>query len=56
MRMDTNAKNAAARGLYKKLGYTEVGIVDSVFNGISGVKLVCLEKCLVDHSAASVCE
>ena len=46
LRMDTNARNVAARSLYAKLGYTEVGIVDSVFNGISGVKLVCLEKTL----------
>ena len=46
LRMDTNARNTAARSLYAKLGYTEVGIVDSVFNGIPGVKLVCLEKTL----------
>ena len=46
LRMDTDARNTAARSLYAKLGYTEVGIVDSVFNGIPGVKLVCLEKTL----------
>ncbi len=44
LRIDTNARNSAARALYKKLGYTEPGIVDCVFNGIPGVKLVCLEK------------
>lgn len=44
LRMDTNEKNAAARSLYKKLGYTEVSIVPCVFNGIDGVQLVCLEK------------
>ncbi len=44
LRMDTNAKNSAARGLYKKLGYTEASIVPCVFNGIDGVQLVCLEK------------
>ncbi len=44
LRMDTNAKNKRARALYKKLGYTEIGIVDCVFNGIEGVKLVLLEK------------
>ena len=44
LRMDTNARNSAARGLYKKLGYTEVSIVPCVFNGIDGVQLVCLEK------------
>lgn len=42
--MDTNAKNTAARRLYARLGYKEVGIVDCTFNGIAGVKLVCLEK------------
>lgn len=44
LRIDTNARNAAARALYKKLGYAESGIVDCVFNGIPGVHLVCLEK------------
>lgn len=44
LRMDTNEKNTAARRLYAKLGYAEVGIVDCTFNGIPGVRLVCLEK------------
>jgi ribosomal protein S18 acetylase RimI-like enzyme len=44
LRLDTNAINVAARALYKKLGYTEQGIVSCVFNGIEGAKLVCLEK------------
>ena len=44
LRMDTNAKNAVARSLYKKLGYSEVSTVPCVFNGIDGVQLVCLEK------------
>ena len=44
LRMDTNAKNAAARRLYRKLGYAEAGIVISQFNGIPDVPLVCLEK------------
>ena len=39
LRMD-----AAARGLYKKLGYKEIGIVPTVFNGIPDVQLVLLEK------------
>ena len=47
LRMDTNEKNAAARALYRKLGYAEIGIVSCVFNGIPGVRLVCLEKTLV---------
>ncbi len=46
LRMDTNAKNTAARTLYKKMGYREAGIVASVFNGIPDIQLVCLEKSL----------
>ena len=46
LHMDTNEKNAAARRLYARLGYKEIGIVDCVFNGISNVRLVCLEKAL----------
>lgn len=44
LRMDTNEKNTAARALYARLGYREAGVVPCVFNGISGVGLVCLEK------------
>lgn len=44
LRMDTNVRNTRARKLYHKLGYEEVGIVSSVFNGIPDVQLVCLEK------------
>ena len=44
LRIDTNAKNAAARSMYKKHGYTEIGIVPTVFNGIPDVQLVLLEK------------
>lgn len=44
LRMDTNARNQAARQLYHHLGYREAGIVPCVFNGIEGVQLVCLEK------------
>ena len=44
LRMDTNARNAVARGLYKKLGYKEIGIVPTEFNGIPDVQLVLLEK------------
>ena len=46
LRMDTNARNAAARRLYAGLGYWEAGIVPCVFNGIPDVQLVCLEKYL----------
>ena len=48
LRMDTNAINTAARSLYKKLGYTESGIVPATFNGIGGVMLVGLEKWIGD--------
>ena len=44
LRMDTNARNKAARHLYGKLGYREIGIVPCAFNGIPGVELVLLEK------------
>ena len=44
LRMDTNARNRAARGLYTKLGYKEIGVLPTVFNGIPGVQLVLLEK------------
>ena len=43
MRLDTNAKNVRARRMYKTLGYREIGIVDTTFNGIAGVELVLLE-------------
>lgn len=46
LRMDTNAINTRARALYKRLGYAERGIVPCIFNGIEGVRLVCLEKIL----------
>lgn len=46
VRMDTNAKNTAARRLYARLGYWEAGIVPCDFNGIPDVQLVCLEKFL----------
>jgi ribosomal protein S18 acetylase RimI-like enzyme len=42
--MDTNARNAAARSLYRKLGYREIAVVPTVFNGIPDVMLVLLEK------------
>ena len=44
LRIDTNARNTAARAFYKKLGYEEIAIVPCRFNGIPDVKLVLLEK------------
>lgn len=46
LRIDTNERNLRARALYKKLGYEEIDIVPTVFNGIPGVNLVLLEKYL----------
>jgi len=44
LRIDTNMINVRARQMYASLGYREAGIVPTVFNGIPGVMLVCLEK------------
>lgn len=44
LRMDTNVINSTARTMYKKLGFSETGIVDCIFNGIKEVGLVLLEK------------
>jgi len=44
LRMDTNARNAAARALYAKLGYAEADIVPCTFHGLNDIDLVCLEK------------
>ena len=40
----TNAINVRARAIYRRLGCREADIVDCTFNGIPGVRLVCLEK------------
>ena len=48
LRMDTNEKNTVARGLYRKLGFREAGIVPCTFNGLADVRLVLLEKQLSD--------
>lgn len=44
LRLDTNEKNERARNMYRSMGYEEAGITPCVFNGISGVNLVCIEK------------
>ena len=44
LRIDTNETNLAARSLYGSLGYEEISIEPTVFNGISGIQLVTLEK------------
>ncbi len=46
LRMDTNEKNKTARAMYQKLGYEEIGILPTEFNGIPNVNLVLLEKSL----------
>ena len=47
LRIDTNARNIAARKMYAKRGYEEIAIVQTDFNGIPGISLVLLEKSLV---------
>ena len=44
LRIDTNARNTAARKLYAGLGYTETDIIPTVFNGLKDVDLVLMEK------------
>ena len=44
LRIDTNVTNGRARAFYAKLGFCEAGVFPCVFNGIEGVRLVCLEK------------
>ena len=44
LRIDTNARNLAARAMYSKYGYQEIDVVPTTFNGIPGVNLVLLEK------------
>lgn len=44
LRIDTNERNAAARAMYARHGYLESGVIPTVFNGIPGVNLVCMEK------------
>ena len=44
LRIDTNARNTAARKMYARHGYRESGTIPCEFNGIPGVALVCMEK------------
>jgi len=45
LRLDTNERNTVAQDMYRRHGYTKAGTVPTrVFNGISGVKLVLMEK------------
>ena len=50
LRLDTNERNSRAREMYRKLGYKEIGIVPTVFNGIPNVNLVLLEKKITNRS------
>ena len=50
LRLDTNERNDRAREMYRKLGYKEIGIVPTVFNGIPNVNLVLLEKRIITPS------
>ena len=44
LRLDTNARNEAARAMYRRHGYREIAVVPTVFNGIPDVRLVLIEK------------
>ena len=44
LRIDTNERNTAARAMYAALGYREIAVVPTRFNGIPDVLLVLLEK------------
>ena len=44
LRLDTNARNTVARDMYARMGYREIAVVPTVFNGIPDVQLVLLEK------------
>ena len=46
LRIYTNEKNKIAREFHKKIGYSEIGIVPTIFNGIPDVNLVLFEKYL----------
>ncbi len=48
LRLDTNEINKDARAFYHKLGFKEIAVVPTVFNGIDGVNLVLLEKWIGD--------
>ena len=50
LRIDTNERNLAARAMYSRYGYQEIGIVPTTFNGIPGVNLVLLEKHIRNES------
>ena len=52
LRLDTNARNTTDRSMYRKMGYQEIGVVPTTFNGIPGVDLVLLEKNLGQISFA----
>ena len=46
LRIDTNERNLIARAMYAKLGYKEICTVPTVFNGITNVRMVIMEKYL----------
>ena len=46
LRIDTNERNRTAQTMYAKLGYKVICIVPTVFNGITNVRMVIMEKYL----------
>lgn len=51
LRIDTSEINTAARAMYRKLGFREAAILPVYFNAIPGVRLVLLEKRLMERQA-----
>ncbi len=44
LRIDTNERNAVARAMYKKRGFSEAGTAPCTFNALPNITLVMLEK------------
>ncbi len=44
LRIDTQDKNSGARKMYAGMGFHEAAVLDCEFNGLQGIKLVCIEK------------
>ena len=50
LRIDTNERNIIARKMYSKLGYKELSILPTIYNGLPHVNLVLMEKYIGGHA------
>ena len=50
LRIDTNELNIIARKMYSKLGYKELSILPTIYNGLPHVNLVLMEKYIGGHA------